>query len=45
MLSEIWESRTAGLSILQAHGTAKHDHAEARESSFILASRVDTNTR
>ena len=45
MLSEVWESRTAGLSILQAHGTAKHDHAEARESSFILASRVDTNTR
>jgi hypothetical protein len=45
MLSEIWESRTDGLSILPAHGAAKHDRADARPSSIVLASRVDTNVQ
>jgi hypothetical protein len=46
MLSQIWESRTDGLSILQRAGVPMPNRADAqRQSSIVLASRVDTNSR
>jgi hypothetical protein len=46
MLSQIWESRTEGLSILQRAGVPMPSRADTRrESSVVLASRLDTNGR
>ena len=44
LLSQIWESRTDGLSILQRTGVPMPKRADAqRPSSVVLASRLDIN--